>query len=139
MVRKTSRVVFPYAAVFAVVISFIAGFGMMAGMYPWEIVLWCIGACLVIGGIIFTFFEVRRLAGISRSTQELALEEAEADRMTRRAVVVDGPTGHPYPHHEDFAESAGFDQGQLTSRSPEHTPVIGRLLNKGRSQERARR
>ena len=139
MLRKTSRVVFPYAVVFAVMISFIAGFGMMAGMYGWEILLWCIGACLVIGGIIFTFFEVRRLAGISKSTQELAREEAEADRMTRRVVVVEGPTGDPYPHHEDFAESAGSDQGQLTSRSPEPTPVIGKLLSKRGSQERSRR
>ena len=135
MVRKMSRVVFPYAMVFAVMVSFVAGFGMMAGMYRWEILLWCMGACLVVGGIIFTFFEVRRLAGISRSTQELAREEAEADRMTRRVVVVEGPTDHPYPHHEDFAESEGSDQGQLTSRSPEGTPLIGKLWNKRRGQE----
>jgi len=139
MARKMSRVVFPYAVVFAVMVSFIAGFGMMAGMNVWEILLWCIGACLVIGGIIFTFFEVRRLAGISKSTQELAREEAEADRMSRHTVVVEGPTGHPYPHHEDFAESAGSDQGQLTSRSPEATPVIGKLLDRWRSQERSRK
>jgi uncharacterized membrane protein len=137
MVRKMSRVVFPYAVVFAVMVSFIAGFGMMAGMYGWQILLWCIGACLVIGGIIFTFFEVRRLAGISRSTQELASEEAEADRMTHRIVVVEGPTGHPYPHHEDFVESAGCDQGQMTSRSPEATPVIGTFLSKRGGQERS--
>ncbi len=139
MVRKMSRVVFPYAVVFAVMVSFIAGFGMMAGMYRWEILMWCIGACLVIGGIIFTFFEVRRLAGISKSNQELAREEAEADRMTRRIVVVEGPTEHPYPHHEDFAESAGTDQGQMTSRSPEPTPVIGKLLDKRGSEQHSRK
>lgn len=137
MVRRTSRVVFPYVVVFAVMVSFIAGFGMMAGMHKWEILLWSLGACLVVGGIIFTFFEVRRLAGISKSNEELAREEAETDRLTHYAVVVEGPTGDPYPHHEDHAGSPGFDQGQLTSRGPEATPWIEDWLTK-RRQKRPR-
>ena len=134
MSRRTIRVVFPYAMVFAVMLSFIAGFGMMAGMRAWEVLLWSVGGCLVVGLIIFTFFEVRRLAGISMSTEQLAREEAEADRMN--AVVVEGPTNDACPHHEDYVESAGFDQGQLTSRTPEGTPFIEDLLRRWRRAER---
>ncbi|HYK17666.1 MAG TPA: hypothetical protein VEV37_06580 [Bryobacteraceae bacterium] len=122
--------------VFAALLSLIAGFGMMAGMRGWEIAMWAIGTCLVVGLIIFTFFEVRRLAGISLSSEQLARDEAEADRMT--VVVVEGPTGDPVPHHEDYVESAGFDQGQLTSRTPEGTPFIEDFLNRWRKAERRR-
>jgi len=137
MVRRTSRVVFPYVMVFAVMVSFIAGFGMMAGLRNWEVLLWSAGACLVVGGIIFTFFEVRRLAGISKSNAELAREEADADRLTRYVVVVEGPTGESYPHHEDHPGSPGSDQGQLTSRGPEGTPWIEDWLS--RRQRRRKR
>jgi hypothetical protein len=136
MGRRTIRIVFPYAMVFAAMLSLIAGFGMMAGMRAWEVLLWSVGACLVVGLIIFTFFEVRRLAGISLSTEQLAREEAEADRMN--IVVVEGPTSDACPHHEDYIESAGFDQGQLTSRTPEGTPFIEDFLRRWRSAEHPR-
>lgn len=133
MLRKMSRVVFPYVIVFAVLISLFAGIGMMAGMRWWEILLWCVGTCLVVGGIIFTFFEVRRLAGITNPGQ-LALEEEEADRLTRHLIVVEESTGDPCPHHEDYPGSAGFDQGQLTSRDPGSTPLIEDLLRRRRQR-----
>lgn len=134
MARRTSRVVFPYVMVFAAVLSLIAGLGMMAGLHAWEVALWSIGGCLVVSLIIFTFFEVRRLAGISMSSEELARQEAEADR--RIVVEVQGPTGDPCPHHEDYAESAGRDQGQLTSASPEGTPFVEDFLRRWRRTER---
>ncbi|HLG99387.1 MAG TPA: hypothetical protein VKX49_23960 [Bryobacteraceae bacterium] len=128
MERKLFRVLFPYLIVFVVLIALIASFGMMAGIPGWQIWVWGIGACLVVGAGMFSFFEVRRLAGISKSEHERAREEAEADRITRHSAIVEGPTGEPYPHHEDHIESRGRDQGQITSSLPEPTPLVGELV-----------
>ena len=124
MRRKLSRVLFPYLIVFAVVVTLIAGFGMVVGLNGWETLLWSVGVCLVIGAGIFTYCEVRRLAGISKSNAELAREEDEVDRIAQHTVIVEPPTGEPYPHHEDHLQSEGFDQGQLTSRMPSPTPLV---------------
>lgn len=124
MTRKLSRVLSPYLLFFSAIVTLIAGFGMVVGMHGWETVLWAIGVCLVVGAAIFTYCEVRRLAGISRSNEELAREEDEADRRVQHGVIVQPPTADPYPHHEDHHESQGFDQGQLTSRIPSPTPLV---------------
>jgi hypothetical protein len=123
MVRKTSRILFPYIVVLTTIISLTAGFGMMAGLTSWKILLWCVGLCLVVGAGMYTFFEVRRLAGIT-NPREKAWEEEQADDTTDHVVIVSPGTGEPYPHHEAHDESPGLDQGQLTSRSPEPTPLI---------------
>jgi hypothetical protein len=138
MVRKFRHVAFPYALVLLTVIILVAGFGMMAGLHWWQILIWAVSACLVIGAIMFTFFEVRRLAGVSRSDAEIAREEAEAERQTRHVVIVQPPTGEAQPHHEDHAESPGLDQGQLTSRTPGGTPLIEDLLRKRKQEQDTR-
>jgi hypothetical protein len=50
-----------------------------------------------------------------------------------RRVVVEPPTGHPYPHHELLPGSQGLDQGQLTSRCPDTTPELFRLWRRNRA------
>lgn len=137
MVRKTSRVLFPYIIVLATIISLTAGFGMMAGLQGWKILLWCVGLCLVVGAGMYTFFEVRRLAGIT-NPREQAWEEEQADAETEREIIIGPGTGEPYPHHEGHGESPGFDQGQLTSRSPEPTPFTGKRALKAKQPAKAR-
>jgi hypothetical protein len=87
----------------------------MAGLSRFETLSLLIGSLIVIWAMIFSFFEVRRLASRSKSISEP--EEVATDASY--AVVVEPPTGHPYPHHEEHAGSRGFDQGQLTSRLPD--------------------
>jgi len=52
-----------------------------------------------------------------------------------RTVAVKPPTGEPYPHHEYFVESAGFDQGQLTSRIPGSTPFLDSFVERWRAKK----
>jgi hypothetical protein len=62
-------------------------------------------------------FEVGRIASRSKSISRR--EEELIDPDAGRRVIIEPSTGHPYPHHEHIAGSAGFDQGQLTSRLPD--------------------
>jgi len=130
MERKLSRVAFPYAVASTVTISLVIGVATMAGLLWWETLIGALGACLFISMIIFTLFEVRRIAGISRSHAERLRDEQEADREARHTVIVQPPTGQPYPHHENDPGTEGFDQGQLTARIPCSTPVVEEWLSK---------
>jgi hypothetical protein len=123
MERKLGRVLFPYLIVFVSLVSLIAGFGMMADAPGWQIWIWAVAGCLVVGAGMFSFFEVRRLAGISRP-HENARTEAEADRFSRLRALVEPSTGEPCVHHEDQEGSPGIDQGQLTSRIDTPTPLF---------------
>ena len=129
MERKLGRVLFPYLIVFVSLVSLIAGFGMMASAPGWQIWIWAIGGCLVVGAGMFSFFEVRRLAGISNAP-DIARAEAEADRFSRLRAVVEPSTGEPCPHHEDHVGSPGIDQGQLTSRMDTPTPLVGHFAER---------
>lgn len=130
--NRIGRTWFPYVVVTAIAASAIATIAAMTGLHVWEAVIWTTGACLFLGMLIFTFVEVRRLAGISKSNAQRELEENEADRDACHIVIVGDPTGEPYPHHEDHEGSAGLDQGQLTSRLPDWTPLV-------RNRERPRK
>jgi len=115
MTRKASRVAFAFAVVTAIVITCITLYSLVAGLTRFEAVVLLLGSLVVIWAVIFTFFEVGRIA--SRSNSISGQEEVDLDAP--RQIVIQPPTGHPYPHHEEIAGSGGFDQGQLTSRLPD--------------------
>jgi hypothetical protein len=85
-----------------------------------ETVLLMIGCLVVTWTILFSFFEVHRIAHRSKSIRG---EVSGIDPDGPRKVYVEPPTGEPYPHHENHEGSAGLDQGQLTSRTPGMPPV----------------
>ncbi|MGP0076289.1 MAG: hypothetical protein ACLPWF_30605 [Bryobacteraceae bacterium] len=119
MNRKTSRVTFTFVVASAVVITGITLYSLMAAFTRSETLLLLTGCLILIWAMIFTFFEVRRIAARSKSISERQQMDPDASCI----VIVEPPTGHPYPHHEDQAGSAGFDQGQLTSRLPDTLSV----------------
>ncbi len=117
MTRKTSRVAFTFGVISAIVISCITLYSLTAGLSWFEALFLLLGSLAVIWAVIFSFFEVGRIASRSKSISRR--EEESIDPDARRKVIIEPSTGHPYPHHEHIAGSAGFDQGQLTSRLPD--------------------
>lgn len=101
----------------------------LAGLVWWQSLLTVIGAVVVGWTALFSILELRRLAQ-TPSEAAKALEEASNPYFTR-TVVVEPATADPYPHHEDYVQSSGFDQGQLTSRIPDTTPFINRFGRRG--------
>ncbi len=107
----------------------------IVGLAWWQSLLAVIGAVVVGCAVLFSVLEVRRLAQTPNEAAK-ALEEA-SNPYSARTVVVDPPTADPYPHHEDYAQSSGFDQGQLTSRIADTTPFINRFGTRGRKEKQA--
>lgn len=124
MTRKSSRVAFTFAVVSAIVITCITLYSLAAGLTKFEAIVLLLGSLVVIWAVIFSFFEVGRLA--SRSKSISGIEEVDPDAS--RTIIIEPPTGHPYPHHEHIAGSGGFDQGQLTSRLPDLPSMRFRLF-----------
>ena len=81
-----------------------------------------------------TLFSLLEFTGVAENARraEDGLK-SEPDPYAPRQITVAPPTGEPYPHHEDHPESAGLDQGQLTSRLSETTPLIDLFLNRRRT------
>ena len=100
-------------------------FSGLAGLVWWQSILTVIGAVVVGWAVLFSILEVRRLAQTPNEAAK-ALENASNPYSTR-TVVVEPSTADPYPHHEDYVQSSGFDQGQLTSRIPDTTPFLNRF------------
>ncbi len=130
---KERRFAFLYVVISAIVVACVMGYSALAGLLWWQSLLLLIGGLIGAWATLFTFLEVRRLAQDQNSAGE-ALREEE-DPYAPRTVVVAPPTGEPYPHHEDFPESAGFDQGQLTSKLAAETPFLERFLSRRRSEK----
>jgi len=133
--NQTSPVTLPYyiAGIVSVALGIVI-ISMVVNFAWWQSVLLGAGVSLVVWGITFTILEVRRIAGIS--TTGRTPDEIEAYRNRRPAVLVQPATGEACPHHEDYAESPGLDQGQLTSNLSDSTPLIDRLLRSRGSEER---
>jgi hypothetical protein len=131
--KGEERFAFLYAVISAIAIGCAMTFSWVVGLAWWQTVLLLIGALIGAWATVFSFLEVRRL-NQAKKTAEEALEEAE-DPYAARNVAVAAPTGDPYPHHEDFAESAGFDQGQLTSRVSDSTPLVDRFRRPRRGEK----
>jgi hypothetical protein len=94
---------------------------LVADLSSSQTLLLLLGCLLVLGTVLFTFFEVYRLATDSNRRADRSVEEPDPD--IARMVVTEPPTGEPYPHHEDYAGSPGLDQGQITSRIPDEPPL----------------
>ncbi len=126
------RFAFLYVVIAAGALASAMIYSGIAGLTLGQTILAVIGAVVVGWAILFSILEVRRLAKTPAEAAQ-ALEEA-SNPYTPRTVVVDPPTADPYPHHEDYTQSSGFDQGQLTSRIADTTPFIGRLLGRRRGE-----
>jgi hypothetical protein len=122
------RFAFLYVVIAAGAVASAMIYSGIIGLTLGQTILAVIGAVVVGWAILFSILEVRRLAKTPAEAAQ-ALEEA-SNPYTPRTVVVDPPTADPYPHHEDYTQSSGFDQGQLTSRIPDTTPLIARLLGR---------
>jgi len=127
-----ARFTFLYAAVAAVVVTCAMTYSAVAGLSVPRTALLLIGLLLGAWATLFSFLEMRKLTRSHGEDEALA---AGPDPYAPRHVVVNPPTGDPYPHHEYYTQSAGFDQGQLTSRIDARTPLIEDLLER-RSQSK---
>lgn len=115
---------FLYVVIAAVAVATVMTYSGIVGLVWWQSGLMIVGAVIVGWAALFSILEVRRLAGMG---------EAPGDNgYPSRELVVEPPTGEAYPHHEDHAESPGYDQTQLTSRIRETTPLVDKLFNKAR-------
>ena len=123
--RQASRVAFTFVVVSAIAITCVTVYGLVAGVTWFEGLFVLGGVLALIWAILFSLFEVRRIADRSKS---IGGEMTGPDPDRARTVSVGPPSGHPYPHHEQIEGSMGLDQGQLTSRSPD-LPPISDLLN----------
>ena len=130
---KERRFAFLYVVISAVAVTCVMSYSAIAGLLWWQSLLLLTGGLIGAWATLFSFLEVRRLTLDPKSAGE-ALRDEE-DPYAARTVVVAPPTGEPYPHHEDFPESAGFDQGQLTSQLAAETPFIERFLSRRRSEK----
>jgi hypothetical protein len=122
------RFAFLYVAISAPVVACVMAYSAIGGLRWWQSLLLLLGGLIGAWATVFSFLEVRRIAQTPQDRADEALKAATP--YVSRTVVVAPPTGDPCPHHEDYPESAGFDQSQLTSRIPDETPFIERLLNR---------
>jgi hypothetical protein len=109
-------------------------FGLIAGLSSQECVAIMIVAGLLTGGLAFSLLELRRRAHRNPEWELKRIAELKAfeiDLAARRATAEQAMTElagpEPYRHHEDHAESPGYDQGQLTSMQAGTTPFLERL------------
>lgn len=124
-----ARFHFLYVVISAVAIGCALTYSFIAGLGSWQTVLVLMGLLLGAWATLFSFLEVRRLAQTPKERADEALTE-EPDPYAPRTVVVEPPTGVPYPHHEDYPESAGLEEGQLLSRLTDPTPLIEDFLSR---------
>jgi len=109
-------------------ISFVAILSMLAGLSWLQFILVAIASSFLIWTGFFTLYEFRRITRTPRETEEI-----ESSLKTElRIVIVEPPTGEAYPHHEQHAGSPGQDQGQITSRLPDSTPLLDEILRRWR-------
>jgi hypothetical protein len=125
--RKTIHVAFTYVVVTAVVVTCLGLYSLLAALTRWQSLVLLSGSLVVVWTIVFTILEMRRLAAVSGNSGQAADDEEEGLDFPR-TVIVQPPTGEPYPHHEHHSESPGLDQGQLTSQLSDSTPLISEFI-----------
>lgn len=131
--RGKEKFAFLYGVATAITITCVIAFSLIANLKLWQGLLLLVGCLFVACALIFHFLEMYRT-----SHPAMGPAEGASDPYFSRTVSVAPPTKEPYPHHEDFKESAGFDQGQLTARIPGSTPFIDRL-ERDRSEDRKKK
>lgn len=130
----SERFKFLYVVVSAIAVAFVMTYSGIHGLAWWQSLLMLIASLALACGILFSVLEVQRLAQSAKVGAEGAPKE-EVDPYSPRTVSVEPPTGEPYPHHEYYMESQGFDQGQLTSRLPDSTPIIDTFMRRKQKSE----
>lgn len=128
--RKTSRIAFIYVIATAVVGTCILLYSLMAELSGVQTLVLLLGVLVVIWAILFSFFEVGRIAAGRR---KITGPDDVGDPDGARRIIVEPPTGHPYPHHEEHEGSAGSDQGQYTTRLHDELPSLRELLRRKRA------
>lgn len=122
--RGKEKYAFLYGVAAAIAATGVIVYSLIASLNWWQTSLLLIGCVLVVWTVVFSVLEMnwgdRNKKGEAKSLNE------EPDPYASRTVVIGPPTGEPYPHHEDHAESPGLDQGQLTSQLPDSLPFFGR-------------
>lgn len=106
-------------------------YASMAHLAPVQTVLLLIGLPLVACAFVFSFVEVRKAAPPDTSAEP----GPDLTQYAERPVDLKPPTGEPYPHHEYFTESQGFDQSQLTARIPDETPFLEAFFERRRARK----
>lgn len=105
-------------------------FGLLVAA-SWPVCLMLMGAAAALmGGVAFTITQLQSL-GLPRKprTPDQPTRSVESKLRAQRQKLVKQPSDkyEPYPHHENYPESPGEDQGQLTSHLPGSTPFFGEL------------
>ena len=97
--------------------------GLMAGLSWQQCLILIFGVSCLVGGIVFTLLEMHRLT--HPPTGGSAPSPAtKAATVLRRIVVRSWQSIDPLPHHENYPECPGQDQGQRTSNLPGSTPLL---------------
>lgn len=136
--RGKEKFAFLYGSTAAVTATCVITYSLIARLVWWQSLLLLIVCLFGVWMIVFSFLEVYRATRNAKNTASEALD-ADTDPYASRTVTVGPPTGEPYPHHEDYAESPGLDQGQLTSQLPDWTPFMGRFPNLRRDKKQKAR
>lgn len=123
---------FLYVAISAVALTCAIAYSLFAGLTFLHGSL-LVGGCLLVGwAFVYNFMEVRRATLANKGAQAAPVEP---DPYGPHTVVTAPPTGDSYPHHEDYTESQGFDQSQLTARIPDQTPNPAELFARRREKK----
>ena len=120
---------FLYVVISAVAVGCSGIYSLITGLAWWQTALVMIGGLLGAWAILFTFLELRRVAQTQNDNAQEAPNKEENPYVSRTIVVLPS-TGMPYPHHEDYPESAGLTEEQLVSRLPNKTPIIEDYLDR---------
>lgn len=128
-----ARFSFLYVVISAVAVGCAMTYSFVAGFGRWQTVLLLVGALLGAWATLFSFLELRRLTQTPNGDDEVF--KKEPDPYAPRTVVVQPPSGVPCPHHEDYPESAGLEEGQLVSRLTDPTPLVEDFLNRRSKQK----
>jgi hypothetical protein len=117
---KSGGELFVYMIVVAITATCCIVLSMVAGLSTGQTLSLTIGGSALVWAAVFTLVKFN---GAWKTNQ---FQGPGADLNIKRVVIVEPPTGEPYPHHEDHAGSEGKDQGQLTCHLPGSTPLVGR-------------
>jgi hypothetical protein len=105
-------------------------YGLLVGV-SWPLCLMLMGAMAVLlGGMTFSLLKMHRLAlPRDRAARYDLLDPNRYAELRLRAqqqmlLKTQPADDEPYPHHEHYPESAGEDQGQLTSHLSGSTPFL---------------
>lgn len=133
-IASEPKITFLYVVISAVAVACVMIYSGIAGLHWRQSLLLLTGGLIGAWATLFSFLEFRRIGQTPENRTREALKEYP-DPYAPRIVVVAPPTGDPCPHHEDYPESQGLDQGQLTSTLPYSTPFIDRFLSRRRTKK----